>query len=167
MGAVRNKLLALDANVLIDLAAGEEFALDFIAVGGERGYSMVTPPTVVRELLHLSEHGGARRKLYGTALGRMLDWQITPFNIDPVGNGICHLFSEKIRQAGILDEHEENDGLILAETAYRGIPVLITSDRHLLNITDQHLPALHIALTESGLDTVSPMSPRSFLRILG
>ncbi|MDR1146500.1 MAG: hypothetical protein LBK71_10250 [Verrucomicrobiales bacterium] len=44
--------------------------------------------------------------------------------------------------------------------------VLITSDRHLLNITDQHLPALHIALTESGLDTVSQMSPRSFLRIL-
>ena len=49
-GQEKKKRLALDTNILFDLAAGEDFAHDFIGVFIEKGYVFSVPPTVVQEL---------------------------------------------------------------------------------------------------------------------
>jgi hypothetical protein len=46
----KKKLLALDTNLLFDLAADKDFAHTFREVYQERGYSLVVPPTAIQEL---------------------------------------------------------------------------------------------------------------------
>jgi predicted nucleic acid-binding protein len=48
----QKKLLALDTNLLFDLAAEKDFAHAFREVYQERGYSLVVPPTVIQELTY-------------------------------------------------------------------------------------------------------------------
>ena len=49
---VQKKLLALDTNLLFDLAAEKDFAHTFREVYQKRGYSLVVPPTVIQELTY-------------------------------------------------------------------------------------------------------------------
>ena len=48
----KKKLLALDTNLLFDLAAGKDFAHTFREVYQERGYALVVPPTAIQELAY-------------------------------------------------------------------------------------------------------------------
>jgi hypothetical protein len=60
-------------------------------------------------------------------------------------------------------EGQANDGLILAETSLAGIPLLVTSDKHLLNIDED---ALLLAFNEADLAPVHPVHPKNLLRAL-
>ena len=48
----QKKRLALDTNLLFDLAAEKDFAHTFREVYQERGYSLAVPPTVIQELAY-------------------------------------------------------------------------------------------------------------------
>jgi len=50
MAASPKKSLALDTNLLLDLAGEQDFAHEFKEEFSSRGYSLFVPPTVVAEL---------------------------------------------------------------------------------------------------------------------
>ena len=170
MAAPGIKRLAVDSNLLFDLAAGEDFAHTFLESFQERGYSFRAPPTVVEELVFISLKRTTRDPseiaicgLAQMALQNMLSWQITPFDLPPVGRGITEQFARILQQRGHLPEGEFNDGLILAETSLAGIPVLVTNDRHL---TDIDPVQLRLSFESSDLTPVAVSRPGAMLRAL-
>jgi predicted nucleic acid-binding protein len=64
MEARTQKQLALDTNVLFDLADGKDFAHDFREISRRKGYALLVSPTVVAELYFLQA-----TKRRGTARG--------------------------------------------------------------------------------------------------
>jgi len=50
MAASPRKSLALDTNLLLDLAGEKDFAHEFAEEFSSRGYSLLVPPTVIAEL---------------------------------------------------------------------------------------------------------------------
>jgi hypothetical protein len=62
-----------------------------------------------------------------------------------------------------LPANEINDGMILAETALADIPVLVTRDRHLLNIEEVDLL---VCLQAADLPPVKPAHPRLLWRAI-
>ncbi len=81
----RPKRLALDTNVLMDLAAGEEFAKSFVEKYQARGYDLRVPPTALVELAYFAAHGdGKKQRLAEIALKSMWGWRITPIVISDI-----------------------------------------------------------------------------------
>jgi hypothetical protein len=82
--------LALDTNLVLDLANEEDFAHDFREAFQDRGYTLHLPPTVLVELDENLRHGqsAAKRELAQVALLRVLDWNLQPFDLDSVGEAI-------------------------------------------------------------------------------
>lgn len=165
MAASFLKHLALDTNVLMDLAEGADFAHDFREAFQARGYSLLVPPTAVLELDLLQIHGDARqRKAAPVALGSMVgDWRLRPFEISSVAESVCEHFANLLIAQRLLPASELSDGLILAETAWKRIPGLVTSDKHLLNIDEM---ALRLVFDGADLDFVYVTGPRRLLRAL-
>ena len=115
---LQRKQLALDTNILFDLAQNLNAAHDFRETFLKAGYLLRVPPTVVQELAFEAENGDdADVALY--ALTSMLNWKITPFDLAAVGHGLTDAFTAKLLRKGLLPEGEYNDGLILAETSRR------------------------------------------------
>ena len=157
MAPAAKKQLALDANVLLDLADQNPGILSFHRAFLRRGYELWVAPTALQEISILSEKSESTEKTLAlTALQNMLAWRIHPFNLKAVGHGLTKRFSEILISKKILPENECNDGMILAETALCEIPVLVTSDHHLLEADEA---ALRIAFDECGLSHVAPVHP--------
>jgi hypothetical protein len=162
--AAQKRQLSLDANVVFDLAEGKEFAHDFRGIFQSKGYALVLPPTAAQELHFLLTHGGEKEsKLARTALTNLLQWGIRPFDLNSIEEAIGEQFVRGLLQHRLLPEDEFNDGLILAETSLEKIPLLVTSDSHLLDI-DQN--ALLLAFNEADLAPVHPVHPKDLLRAL-
>jgi hypothetical protein len=163
--AAQKKQLSLDANFVFDLAADKDFAHDFREIFQRKGYALVLPPTAAHELHLIFTHGGsaAERELARTALTRLLQWGIRPFDLDSTAEAIGGQFVRGLLQQRLLPEDEFNDGLILAETSLAKIPLLVTSDKHLLNIDED---ALLLAFNEADLSPVHPVHPKRLLRVL-
>lgn len=162
--AVPLKRLALDTNVALDLAAGEDFAHGFRETFQERGYALLVPPTVVTELtLKASEGESEKQQLALTALQSLLSWGIHPYDLKAVGHGITQSFAAYLIRKRFLPESEFNDGLILAETALAEIPILATSDKHLLDIDESDLK---LAFDDQHLFQVTPFHPVRLCRAL-
>ena len=160
----QKRRFALDTNVSLDLAAGRDAALTLVEVCQERKYGLCLSPTVIQELAHLAaDFEQPANSLAVKALTGMRSWGVIPFELNPVGNGITEAFARKLIDSGLLPEGEIHDGQIVAEAALGGIPVLITSDTHLLAIEPE---VMTNALSESGLSNVLVTSPRKILRTL-
>ena len=160
----KKKPLALDTNLLFDLAAGKDFAHTFREVCRERGYSLVVPPTAIQELAYCAlEKQCAETPLALKALQQMRSWNLSPFDLKSVGHGITEQFSKKLLRAGLLPEGEFNDGLILAETALAGIPVLVTSDGDLLDIEETEL---RVQFEDADLSPVQICHPKLLLKVM-
>jgi len=158
------KLLALDANVPLDLADGNSQVISFHAEFLKRGYSLCIAPTALQEMSFLSENGDDREKALAIdALEHLLEWKIIPFNLIPVGHGLTERFAEALIKRNLLPEDECNDGMILAETALAKIPVLVTSDKHLLQIDPDQLK---VACDDCGLAHVAAVHPFRFYRAI-
>jgi predicted nucleic acid-binding protein len=136
------KRLALDTNVIYDLAAERDFAFTFLEVFKERGYELLLPPTAVQELAFAYQRRTEGWKLAEKGLTCVRNWGIRDFDLVAVGHGITEQFSLLLRTKGLLPAGECNDGYILAETALAEIPLLVTSDAHLLNIPEEALTRL-------------------------
>lgn len=158
------KQLALDTNILLDLAEEKDFAHTFKDFFIERGYSLRVPPTVVQELTHFALIKRCSETPFALkSLEEMRDWGILPWDLIPAGHAITAEFSSKLIRKGYLPEGEFNDGLILAETSLCCIPVLATSDSDLLGIESTHL---RLQFEDSDLIPVGVFHPKRLIAIL-
>ena len=163
--AAQKKRLSLDANFLFDLAEEEDFAHDLLEALQRKGYGLALPPTVAHELHIIFTRGDSdrERKLARTALTSLKQWGILPFDLDSAAEAVGEQFVRGLLQQRLIPEDEFNDGLILAETSLEEIPLLVTSDRHLLDIDDD---GLLLAFNEADLSPVHPVHPKRLLRAL-
>lgn len=158
------KQLALDANILFDLAQEKDFAHTFREVLQEKGYFLKVPPTVVQELTHYALVKKCAETAFALkALEQMRTWGILPWDLIPAGHAITEQFSQSLIRKGFLPEGEFNDGLIIAETSLACIPALATSDSHLLNIDNSYLK---VQFEDSDLSPVSVFHPKTLLAAL-
>lgn len=156
------KPLALDTNVLLDLADGSEVAHDFRETFIRKGYSPVVPPTAMFELaLHHASGDARRRHLASVALSKLGVWRIVPLSVGEVDEAIAERFALRLIELGLLPEEEFSDGLILAEAALARISIAVSSDKHLLDIEPEELRA---ALDAADLAHVAVMHPHKLLR---
>jgi hypothetical protein len=164
MAGSPRKSLALDANLLLDLAEDRDFAHEFKEEFQTRGYSLAVPPTALAELDVLALRGGsAQRRFANIALDKLQNWGCQPFALSSTCMAIAAQFGQRLLDLRLLPETELNDGKILAQTSLVEIPFLVTSDRHLLDIEEE---ALLLALNEADLTPVHPVHPKALLRAL-
>jgi hypothetical protein len=163
--AAQKKQLSLDANFIFDLAGEEDFAHDLLEAARGKGYALVLPPTAAHELHLISTDGESEeeRELARRSLTCLKQWDIRPFDLDSVGEAICEQFVRSLLHQCLIPEDEFNDGLILAETSLEQIPLLVTSDKHLLDIDED---ALQLAFNTADLAPVHPVHPKRLLRAL-
>ncbi len=158
------KRLALDSNVLIDLAAEEDYAHTFREEFQQHGYSLWLPPTVAHELLYASKtKSDPDAALARSALAQLLDWQIFPVGLSSLDVGIAEAFSRNLICSELLPPDEFNDGLIVAETSLAAIPVLVSSDRHLLDIPED---MLLVRLNDADLPAVPIAHPKGLIKAI-
>jgi predicted nucleic acid-binding protein len=164
MAASPKKSLALDANLLLDLAEEENFAHEFKEAFARRGYSFLIPPTVIAELEYLATHGDPlQRGLADTSLRKLAAWGCHPFTLSSTDLTIAVRFAARLLDLRLLPPTELNDGKILAQASLAGIPLLVTSDKHLLDID---VEALMLAFDDADLPPVHPAHPKRLMRAL-
>ena len=114
------------------------------------------------ELEYLSQEGPtkAQRTAAGGAIDSLHRWGVTVFDLEPVEHGCTKEFARRLIRKGYLPEEELNDGLILGETGCYGIPILVTSDNHLLDIPKSVVTA---ELRESDFHPTVVVSPQRII----
>jgi len=118
----------------------------------------------VAELYFLSEHGDSEeQRLASAALSGIADWDIQAFPLAGVQLDLARRFAAALLARNLLPESEINDAFILAETAVAEIPLVVSSDHHLLAIDHD---TLRDASAEADLHPTFPVSPRRLLRAL-
>lgn len=149
---------------MLDLAEGKDFAHEFKEEFQARGYEFYLPPTAAAELNILSLYGGQPQKAYASqALHGLRAWKCQPLPLSDAKLAIAEQFRRRLSEMRLIPEEEWNDGLILAETSLGEIPVLVTSDKHLLQIDED---ALLLAFNEADLLPVHPAHPKGLLKAL-
>jgi len=149
---------------LLDLAGNKDFAHEFKEEFSSRGYSLLVPPIVVAELAFFASLKDAPQKeIANVALEKLGAWKCQPFALSSTQLAIAMRFAARLMDASLIPEHEQNDGKILAQTALARIPLLVTSDKHLLDIDED---ALLLAFSEADLLPVHPSHPRRLLQAL-
>jgi hypothetical protein len=150
---------------VLDLAGDADFAHDFKEQFQQRGYTLLLPPMVVAELNENFEHGvtAQKRELARRALLHVLAWNLSPVNLTALQSAIAERFAGRLLDRRLLPDEEFSDALILAETSVSGIPLLVTSDRHLLDVDAD---ALALAFNDADLSPVHPVHPKALLKAL-
>ena len=119
---------------------------------------------MVAELAFLREHGDAEeRRLSSLALAGLDAWDIQAFPLADVQLELARRLAAAFMDRGLLPEAEQNDAFILAEAAVTGVPLVVSSDKHLLEINPD---SLRDACADADLPAVFPASPRRLLRAL-
>ena len=156
--------LSLDTNVLFDLAEGRDFAHEFREGYQSKGYALSIPPTVIAELYFFLEHGASdEENLARAAVSNLARWDVQASPLSSVQLRTARQLARKIALARLLPAEETNDALILSETAVAGIPLLVSSDKHLLEVDDNRLRSVCV---DSGVGPCFPASPRGLLRAI-
>ena len=164
MAASPKKSLALDTNLLLDLAGEKDFAHEFREEFSRRNYSLFVPPTVVAELAFFAFlRDTPQTEIARVALQKMSGWKCQPFALSSTQLAIAIRFAARLVDGAFIPETEQNDGKILAQTSLAEIPLLVTSDKHLLDIDED---ALLLAFNEADLTPVRPVHPKRLLRAL-
>lgn len=157
-------LIAVDTNVLMDLAATVESVVDAVALVRRRmgGARLVVLPTVIQELRYIAKWGETDEPVHlaVTALQKLTGWGFEPVNFLPVEFGIIEQISRKLRRKGLLPDTEVNDSFILAEAALLGCGLFLTSDAHFANLDFQ---LLTLELKASDVSVPAIASPREIL----
>lgn len=140
-------LIAVDTNVLFDLASKVEAVVDAIATIRQRikAASLIVPPTALQEVALNATRGetAKKREVAQTVLSRLRgEWHFETVNLVPVGHGIVERIADALRQRELLPVAERNDSFVLAEAALLRCAVLLTSDEHLRGIDFQNLNLL-------------------------
>ena len=164
MAASPKKSLALDTNLLLDLAGEKDFAHEFKEEFSSRGYSLLVPPTVVGELAFFASLKDApQQEIANVALEKISVWKCQPFTLSSTQLAIAVRFAMRLMDASLIPETEQNDGKILAQTSLAKIPLLVTSDKHLLDVDED---ALLLAFNDADLLPVHSSHPKRLLKAL-
>ena len=146
--------LALDTNVLLDLAGKVPEVNRFFAACQATKCALTAPATVLTELDHISRDASRpdRQQLADLALDSMMtEWEVVPMP-EPLRVEAAEAFSLMLRTRKLLPMAERNDGLIVAECSLEGVGLLVTSDSHLLS-PKMDSEGLALAFAHSGLPT--------------
>ena len=165
MDELPQPLVAVDANVLMDLGEGVDTVIDAVETIRSRLTSprLVIPPTPQQELAHIARHAETAEER-GRALSGIIaarQWRIVPINLMPVGHGIVERIGERRREAGLLPNEEVNDSFLIAETALLNGRLLLSSDRHLHDIDHRQLG---LVLHEFDLSSPIIATPREVVK---
>lgn len=159
------KRLGVDTNVLLALAEERDYAHDFRERFLAAAYTLLAGPTIFQELAHASLNGTkSERRNAQKAIAQAAAWGIVPFELSSVARAMAERFAERLLVRRLLPPEELNDALILAECSVTAIPLLVTSDRHLLDIEEN---ALLLQCNEADLPLVRAAHPRRLVRALG
>ena len=130
----------------------------------EKGWTVLLPPTAVTELRLLTRSDDvATRELALLAIAELDRWDIQAYPLTDLQETLAESFSGRLIAAGLLPTEEWSDGVILGEASAAGLPLLVTSDRHLVHI---EVEALKLTFAEADLDFTLPIRPRDLSRIL-
>lgn len=159
-------LVAVDTNVLLDLARNDETVLDGLATIRKRlaPVSFVVSPTVIQELADIADHGetAAVRNLAVAALTKLVqEWNFLPFNYLPVGDAIVFETGRKLRARKLIPEEEVNDSFVIVEAGLIGATLLISSDAHIHEIDQQ---MLKVELDAADISTPLISSPKNVVK---
>ena len=160
-----NPLIAVDANVVMDLGGESESVMDALATIRRRLPSshIIIPPTAKLELIHIAREGDTTDDREAAAKGIIAARRlgIVPVNLMPVGHGIVELVAEKLRIANLIPDSEVNDSELLAESAFIGARLLLSSDEHLRGINFEQL-----TIELQNFDLTAPViaTPREVVR---
>ncbi len=166
MAVAPPRLLALDTNLVLDLAAGLDPAHDFRETFKDRGYGFRLPPTAAVELRwkSLNDPDRSVRTLATRALAELRAWDVQPLpELGEVEYAIAERFVARLHLSGLLPDQEVNDGFILGETSLARIAALVTSDHHLLDMDET---ALRLVFEEADLPLVTPAHPQRLLKAI-
>lgn len=164
MAASPKKSLALDTNVLLDLAGEKDFAHEFKEEFSRRGYSLLVPPTVVTELAFFASLKDApQRDIANIALEKIGAWKCQPFALSSTQMAVAVRFAARLMESALIPETEQNDGKIIAQASLAEIPLLVTSDKHLLDVDEE---ALLLAFNDADLSPVHAAHPRRLLKAI-
>ena len=159
-------LIAVDTNVLFDLASEVETVVDAVETIRRliKAARFVVPPTALHEVALTATRGDteAKRSIARRVLARLTaEWKFQPMNLVPVGHGIVERIADALRQRDLIPAAERNDSLVLAEAALLGCGILLTSDAHLRGMDFQSL-----TLLLQGFDVAAPViaTPREIVR---
>jgi predicted nucleic acid-binding protein len=136
--------LAVDTNVLLDLADGVEAVVDTFALLDQRlpGNDTLVVPSVLDELAFLSDSGEneqVRRSALGALkLVREQD-RFRPLLELAYPQALVNEVAREVRSRRLLPDNEVHDSLILAEAALLDCGLLLTSDEHLRGVDHEHL----------------------------
>jgi predicted nucleic acid-binding protein len=157
--------VSLDTNVLLDLASDVDRVHDFRESLLVKGYKLFVVPRVLRELGWLHLKGTEMQRTQATkALRRLRSWGITPLELTDVDLEIGRRFADTLIFRGSLPAGEQGDGRIIGETSLGNMQVLVTSDRHLLNLDSAELS---LELRRADLEPVTIVNSRQLLRAIG
>lgn len=161
-------LIAVDTNVLIDLAQDEESVwecLDTLHARRPKPRLIITP-TVMQEIIHLANHGDTpgERHDAANAASSLLAWGFAPLNLLPVGHGIVERIGDELRRLGLIPEAERHDSFIVAEAALCEADILISADAQMHGIDHQRL---HVVLASFDVKPIVITWPRRVVKLLG
>jgi hypothetical protein len=164
MAASPKKQLALDANLLLDLAEGKDFAHEFREEFQSRRYELLVPPTAAAELNALSLYGGEPQRVFANqALRRLREWKCQLYLLSDTKLAIAEQFGRRLLELRLVPKEEWNDGRLLGETSLAALPLQVTSDKDSLEIGED---ALVLAFSDADLLPVHPVHPKRLLRAL-
>ena len=168
---MRKKLLliAVDTNVLLDEEDQDADVLDALKTIRERlpHAQFVVTETVFQELAWIYEHGATplKSKLAKGALTNLLARGYTPMNLSPLERGILTEIGLKIRMKELVPHEEIGDSMVIAEAAWKGCEILLTSDGHILD-ANENIEALWKILKDSDTEKhqIILSRPRTLVR---
>jgi hypothetical protein len=116
------------------------------------------PLTVVAELAFFASLEGApQQELANVALEKMSLWKCRPFTLSSTQLSIAVRFAARLMDSSLIPGTEQNDGKILAQTSLAKIPLLVTSDKHLLDVDED---SLLLSFNDADLLPVHPSHPK-------
>lgn len=121
------------------------------------------PPSFTNSPSSTSTAPPADRALAHQAVVNILGWGLVPIDLADTAQAVAAQFARRLLHRRLLPEAEYNDALILAEASLAGIPLLTSSDHHLLDIDEA---ALLIEFNETDLLPVRVMHPKRLLKAL-
>jgi len=162
----KSPLVAVDTNLPILLAEGDDYALDALSLVRSRlrpGLILV-PPTVLLELAYKAQNDpdSEGRRITQLALANLRSqWNFWPASLNSVQEGIVTEAARRLRHAALIPDAERNDAAIIAESAVLNSVLLVSDDSHLLDVDRRRMESLF-----RELDLPAPLivSPREIVR---
>lgn len=165
---LKPKSVAVDTNVLFDLANGDEEAHLALAVIRARlpNVNVVVTPTVVQELSWLAEHADEpeTKRLAILAATSLEKWGISAANCRSVMHGIIEQAANEISRRGLIPPNEVHDALIVAEASSAQCSMLISTDGHMWKAD---FTVLNGVLVGRDLYPIVLVSPRKIIKDYG